>query len=435
MEESNKFKSIPKATYCVDISSENPRVSIFTNGTPFFQTELANATSELRSELASTSNKVIICPPFKSIIVSSLTPPPVSRNKQIKLIPSLLNIQLPFKLEECKFVFNRLGSSFIAQTIPNTELAETIAFATNNNLSSTAIVGYIQQIWEAAIAEAPAWGSESERALCIANENSSLLIIGNKETILSSSAFNNSSAKEIIKRLKLAFNGNLSKVALFLAGSSTNAILKDMREGPALGIVNVAQSPEYFIANACAGSKSSLMYNFITSNKAISTGLGFSQALKQKIGAILLLVSIFTFVASAFIPANTSKIKKANQEYFANSIKQVAGYNIKIKGARAIDEAKSAYNARIDQSIINAEQSLIASQMLPKCMQLCKKYGVTLGFVSLDQNGLTASGSAANRDDINSLVSELNANGIKCVLTEELKENAGRISFQLFPGK
>jgi hypothetical protein len=113
----------------------------------------------------------------------------------------------------------------------------------------------------------------------------------------------------------------------------------------------------------------------------------------------------------------------------------VAGYDIKIKGARAIDEAKSAYNARIDQSIINAEQSLIASQMLPKCMQLCKKYGITLGFVSLDQNGLIASGSAANRDDINSLVSELNANGIKCVQTEELKENAGRISFQLFPAK
>lgn len=435
MEESNKFKSIPKATYCVDFSTEKPRVAIYSNGVPFFQTELASATPDLCSTLALQSSNVIICPPFNSIIVSPLTPPPISQSKQAKLVPSLLNIQLPFKLEDCKFVFDRLGPSFIAQTIRNKELAVTIALAIKNKLPPTNIVGYIQLLWEAAKLEAPAWGFESERALCIANENSSLLIIGNNETIISSSAFNNSSAKEIIKRLKLAFKGNLSKVALFLAGDATNSIIKDLRDEPTLGLVNVAESPEYFIANACASSKNVNKFNFIGSSNSIVKEINSFQKLKHRFAIMILCVSIFTFVASAFITANTSKIKKANQEYFANSIKQVAGYNIKIKGARAIDEAKSAYNARIDQSIINAKQSLIASQMLPKCMQLCKKYGITLGFVSLDQNGLIASGSAPNRDDINSLVSELNANGIKCVLTEELKENAGRISFQLFPGK
>ena len=129
------------------------------------------------------------------------------------------------------------------------------------------------------------------------------------------------------------------------------------------------------------------------------------------------------------------KIKEANQQYFNNATKQVAGYDIKIKGARAIDEAKAAYEARVDQSIINAEQSIVTSQKFPKCMELCKKHGVTLGFVSINPKGLTASGSAANVAQVNSLVSELNANGIKCVLTEEPKNNAGRVSFQLFPGK
>lgn len=434
MKESNKFKSIPKATYCVDISSENPRVSIYSNGSPFFQTELANATSELRAALASPSSKVIICPPFKSIIVSPLTPPPVSRSKQAKLIPSLLNIQLPFKLEECKFVFNRLGSSFIAQTIRNTELVEAIAFATKNKIPPITIVGYIQMLWEAAATEAPAWGSESERALCIANENSTLLIIGNKETIISSCTFNKSCTKDIIKRLRLAFNGDISKVALFLAGNSTNAILKNMREAPALGLVNVAESPEYFIANVCAKAKSAQQYNFVA-KKQSATDFGFSQTLKQKLAIMILLVSSITFIVSLFISINTAKIKKTNQEFFENSINLVAGYDVKIKGERAIEVARSSYESRIDQSVINAEQSLIASQMFPMCMELCKKHGVTLGFVSINSNGLTASGSATNRAEVNSLVAELNANGIKCVLTEEPKDNAGRVSFQLFPGK
>lgn len=435
MEKSNKFKSIPKATYCVDLSSENPRVSIYSNGAPFFQTELANATPELRSALALLSSKVILCPPFKSIIVSPLTPPPVARSKQAKLIPSLLNIQLPFKLEECKYVFNRLGSSFIAQTIRNTELAETIAIAGKNKLSPTNIVGYIQLLWEAAIAEAPTWGAETERALCIANENSTLLIIGNNETIISSSAFNNSTAKEIVKRLKLAFKGDISKVALFLAGNASSSVLKDMRDALDFRLINVAQSPEYFIANSCAGAKAIEQYNFIAASRSSTSSIVFSEKLKQKLAAMLLVVGIITFIAAFFINSNTEKIKEANQQYFNNATKQVAGYDIKIKGARAIDEAKAAYEARVDQSIINAEQSIVTSQKFPKCMELCKKHGVTLGFVSINPKGLTASGSAANVAQVNSLVSELNANGIKCVLTEEPKNNAGRVSFQLFPGK
>lgn len=435
MKKNNNFKNIPKATYCIDFSSEKPRVSVFSNGSAFFHTELENASLELRVALAMPSNKVIICPPFKSIILSTLTPPPVSRSKQIKLIPSLLNIQLPFKLEECKYVFNRLGSTFLAQTIRNVDLAETIALAGKNKLSPTNIVGYIQLLWEAAIAEAPTWGAETERALCIANENSTLLIIGNNETIISSSAFNNSTAKEIVKRLKLAFKGDISKVALFLAGNASSSVLKDMRDAPALGLINVAQAPEYFVANSCAGAKAIEQYNFIATSRSSTSGIVFSEKLKKKLAAMFLVVGIITFIATSFVNSNTERIKEANQQYFNDATKQVAGYDIKIKGKRAIDEAKAAYEARVDQSIINAKESIVASQKFPKCMELCKKHGVTLGFVSINSNGLTASGSATNRAEVNSLVSELNANGIKCVLTEEPKDNAGRISFQLFPAK
>lgn len=434
MEYSSNFKSVPKATFSVDLSSENPRVSVYSNGVPFFQTELASASPELRAALASNTSKVIICPPFKSIVVSTLTPPPVARSKQAKLVPSLLNIQLPFKLDECKYVFNRLGTTFVAQTIRNTELAETIALATNNKLIPTNIAGYIQIIWESAITQSPTWSTEAERALCIANKNASLLIIGNKDGIVSTNTFNNSSAKEIIKRLKLAFKGDISKVALFLAGEETSTVLRDMRDVAPLGLINVAESPEYFIANSCAASKNVAQYNFIGKQKS-ALGGDFSASLKQKLASMFLLVGIITFIASFFINSNTDRIKKSNQAYFNNATKQVAGYDIKIKGTRAINEAKAAYENRIDYGIINAEQCTITSKLFPKCMVICKKHGVTLGFISLNSKGLTASGSAPTASAVTSFVNELNANGIKCVLTNTPTSNDGRASFQLFPGK
>ncbi len=436
MEKSKANQTLPNAIYSVDFSSEKPRVVISSNGTIICSSELANASDETHNALANPANKIIVCPPFKSIIISVLNPPPVSTAKQKKLIPSLLNIQLPFKLEECKYVFDKVGSKFIAQTIRNTELAETLSLASKQNIATKSVIGFIQTIWDAAANEAPSWSTESERALCIANNSSTLLVFGNNDTITATSIFNTSSSKEIIKRLKLNFKGDLSKTALFLAGEATSSILRELRDSTSpLGFVNVAKDPDYFVASACATNKNIDKFNFLSNNsKANRWDFMLSDKLKQKFAAMLLLASAFAIMASAIINANTKKIKQANLAQFNKSISQVAGYDVKLKGKRAIDEAKAAFDSRIDFSIINAEQSIITSQLFPKCIELCKKHQITLGFISINPKGVTASGSGPRIESINALVDELNANGIKCVLAGAPIESSGRFSFQLFPG-
>ena len=116
---------------------------------------------------------------------------------------------------------------------------------------------------------------------------------------------------------------------------------------------------------------------------------------------------------------------------FESAVDNLAGYDVKTKGERAVQDARAGLAAQFDAVIVDYRDSVVSSR-LARLAEPAAQAGVTLHHLALDARALTASGTAASVDKAEEFIRLLGDAGFRAVMSEAPKTGPdGSVQFFL----
>ena len=423
----------------LDTTDAVPRIVGLSHGSVVLETALAETAEDLKTVLSDGSSCTAALPPSSSLLVS-LRPPELPESKLEKILPSLLDVQLPFPIAECTYTFVRYGKKQVAHAIRNVDLERHITGLNETGYNPAQIVPPAHAAWMNALSEFPPRSPDEPRAVLIGGSEQTILLSGHGQELAGQSVFKTDAA-EPPRRLRLAFGGIPDGLVCILTGSQHNLIKTALESSSAKldAKIFTAPSPEFFLARALA---------FTTKHDGKNTDSNLRQGAmthpaKSRLARKPLLVLCLTLAASSLLilaVAVSALCHAKNQEAKAKAmlertLNEVAGYPIKTKGERAIQDARAGMAVTIDREVANYLSAAVSAK-LPVLAQLCTQHGIKLHYLAIEAGNLTASGSAASKAAVDAFVKSLNGAGINTAISEEPKAVAdGSVTFFIHTAK
>ena len=418
---------LPEGRIGVDMSDSAVRVFVFAKGKPC-EADFSAVRESLPAAFASGAD-VRVCAPLRSVVTEFLTPPPMPRSRQEKILPSLLDVKLPFPADKARSVFSFTDDGHVvAETVRDSDMDEILEKCGELGMNPEAVVPPVSAFWEQAGREAPEWASAARRILCVAGEVSSLIIFGDSSGIRSCSVFGSSSG-EAPRRARLSAGGGLDGAAVFLSGARSAEAERDFTASRTGAKVMCAASPEFFGARAaayaaCPGSnlRTGPYVHPVVVKRRCNAVLRASAALFMS--GVLMTASGMAYMMKA------RSLRNESSSQLSLMLDTVAGYRVTSKGERALQDARSSFAERAELSVRNAAFSLVSSKFLPDCLDLCASHGIRLEHMDLSLDGLSVSGVAPDRESLEEFVSGVNASGMSAAISDEPAELPdGSVSF------
>ena len=423
----------------IDATDGTLRVAAVAHGTVIFEVTDAKASAELEQALSDGSSCTGALPPASSVLVE-LKIPKLPQSKLDKILPSLLDVQLPFPLADCAYAFIRQGGSCVAHAARRQDVEQQIAALAQWGCNPARIVPPANAAWTQALSEFPPRFPNEPRAVFICDAQQTLLVTG-RGAVLSGQTVFKTEPQDHVRRLKLAFGGLPEGLACILAGPECGLVQKALSE-PVPKIqakLHTADSPAFFLARALAfdakndggptdtNLRTAELTHPVKLRKLKTPVIGLCIALASS-SAVMLALSL-----SAWIHAGNAKDDA--EKHFQEHLDEVAGYPIKTKGERAVRDARDAMAATFNEKVMAFTAAEVSSsvKVIPA---LCRKTGVKLHHISLSTEGLTASGSAASEDEADGFVMALKESGFTATMPERatIRED-GTASFFIYPSK
>ena len=423
----------------LDTTDAIPHIVGISHSSVVLETTLVEATGDLKNVLSDGSSCTAALPPSSTLLVS-LRPPELPESKLEKILPALLDVQLPFPIAECAYTFVRYGKNQVAHAIRNVDLEHQIKALNETGCNPAQIVPAAHSAWMNALSEFPLQSPDEPRAVLIGGSEQTILLSGRGQELASQSVFKTDAA-EPPRRLRLAFGGIPDGLVCILAGSQ-HGLLKTALASSSAKIdakIHTASSPDFFLARALAFTSK---HDEKNTDSNLRQG-AFTHPSKSRLARKPLVVLCLTLAASSvlilavavsalFHAKNRESVAKAALE---STLNEVAGYPIKTKGERAVQDARAGMAVTIDKEVVNYLSASVSSK-LPVLAQLCSQQGIKLHFVAIDAGSLTASGSAASKAAVETFVKDLNEAGVSTAISEEPKANAnGSVTFFIHTAK
>jgi len=290
------------------------------------------------------------------------------------------------------------------------------------------------------LSEFPPARKEAPRALFIAGKQQTVLVSGHGTVVEKQSVFKTGSS-EPAKRLRLAFGGIPDHLVCIVAGDEHQLVATALSaaEVPIVAKIATPQSPSYFLARAlavdCKSSGSAHDANLRTGEFAHAVSSDRNKRPSRYLMAALALSSAAILVASIAALSTTQQAEKTSKTFLQSRLNEIAGYPIRTKGERALQDARNAMPLHLDEAILQHNQNCIPAG-LATTTQLCKQQGIKLQHLSMDANSLTASGVATSADSARQFVNALAAAGMNATLTEAPHAaKDGSFTFFVIPAK
>lgn len=414
------------------------RIAGILHGTVVFEKTNNDASPELKRALSDGS--ACSAPVnLQEALMLRLNTPPLPEDKILRILPSLLDVQLPFPASECSYVFMQTPPHCIAHAVRNSDLENLISSLASLQCNPVRIVPPAVVVWAKAIEEFPPKNSEEPRAVLIANRDYTLMLTGTGQNLSGQSVFK-TSPEEPPRRLRLALGTIPEGIVCICAGDehgTTAESLAQFQKTHRAEIKSV-QSPLFFLARALAADGEVNDATRYDSNLRSGTFLHPAQSRRHaapalRFSAITVVCAAAIAAASLFSLAKANANAEASRNSIQLQINKVAGYKVDAKGSKGIKTALDAAGQNIDNAVVAFANDSIATA-IPAIEPACKKHSVTLHHVFIDSAGLTASGTAPDESTIASFVREINDSRIKTALTEQpVRNEDGSYDFSVYP--
>lgn len=371
-----------------------------------------------------------------SCLLFALQPPDLPESKLVRILPSLLDVQLPLPLSECQHAFTREGKACRAHAIRQSDLAQQLDSLREAGCNPARIVPPAVAAWSQALVEIPPQADDEPRALFLCGAEQTLLVTGRGRLLDRQTVFKTDAA-EFPRRLRLSFSGMPEGLLCLVAGAEHAQASQALRNAPVAGATRVetVRSPEFLLARALAadaaregrGDDANLRtgtFSHPSVNRRQSRHL-------MEIAAVLGLCAAILFPLAGLILARAQREARAAERAFERAVDALAGYDVKTKGERAVQDARAGMATQLDAAVFDYRDR-VASSRLARLAELAAQTGVTLHHLSLDAQALTASGTAASVDKADEFIRLLGDAGFRAVMSEAPKSGAdGAVQFFL----
>ena len=371
-----------------------------------------------------------------SCLLFTLQPPDLPESKLVRILPSLLDVQLPLPLSECQHAFTREGKACRAHAIRQSDLARQLDTLRQAGCDPARIVPPAAAAWSRDLVEFPPQADDEPRALFLCGSAQTLLATGRGRALERQTVFKTDAA-EFPKRLRLSFSGIPENLVCIVAGAGhalASQALRDATSGGATRL-ETARSPEFLLARALAADAAR---EGRWNDANLRTGAFAHPSVTRRqsrpifrLAAALGVCSALLLPLAGLILARAQTEARTAERAFESAVDNLAGYDVKTKGERAVQDARAGLAAQFDAVIVDYRDSVVSSR-LARLAEPAAQAGVTLHHLALDGRTLTASGTAASVDKAEEFIRLLGDAGFRAVLSEAPKAGPdGSVQFFL----
>ncbi len=403
----------PKVCYGVDLCSTEPIVVLAAKKHGRIVWDKVELNSTTLAKAVGDQAVTATCVSARDSLTRRLEAPFSSRKKTLRVLPTLLDIQLPFSIEDCQYEFLDYR-----KTDSGTMEALAVA-ATKDNISSKIVsikeAGFDPEIidieglaaWSQILHETASESSaadEQMRVVLILEGDLSSLTIGRGQSFLNSYGLRAYDTKRVLRLVKAYQAAQDEKVLWFLAGTGAEEIdlvsqWKNELSKHSYQDVDIVKDPSLFLARALAIrtlSAEPLRCNLRGGELTHSRIAEHSHGMQIKFALLLLVTGILLSAGNVFMQRDISARQTSVNKRVKASVDSLAGYHVTAMGAHALSVVKNSIAARksdLKPFLQAFEPSLL--KIIADIADVAKRNDLRLETISLNYDKVSVSGSSA----------------------------------------
>jgi hypothetical protein len=409
-------------------------------------------------------------------IATWISAPFASASKAAKVFPTLLDIQLPFQLDECIYDFTETvrfhnGDTElpVSSTTPQENLSSkkestaSLAVAARkcdveNRLTELADMGINPHVldyeglalWTQLLYEHPQTDSDKNaplRIIVFMRGEEGILVIGRGRYFRTYHKINASTPSAIDRYLRvqinqLGFDPEFSppRIEWFRGGTGFDynqkgTDLKEHIEKNWPGSTTIFNDPETFLARALATRAllpGPMRTNLRTDSLAHTGADAHTNRAQKRSSAIIMFAGILLCCAPIIWEYHIAAQRKAFEKKFAACITEMLGYPAKAKGATALLIAERELENRTQKHnplTQGFRPSLLTDMQL--IVSAINKYDIKTEQLKLTATGFRIKGSATSKTDVKKLTSRFRSLGYNAEITTDDDKNPEKYIFIL----
>jgi hypothetical protein len=399
-----------------------------------------------RAECSRSGTRVATVMPVRDTVLRRIATPLVSRSKALRVLPSILDVQVPFPIEECEYRFYDLRLTeegtfdALAVAARHSDLTRRIAALREAGLDPVALDHEVLALWTRSLKELPAGDAKEPRIVVSLHKSHAVAVIGQGRRILGGHHVRGTDPAAILRVLTPYRRTDMPGNARWCwtgpeATADRVASLFAVLQTAWPGTSTIHESPETFLARAVAArevSTEDLACN-LRDGPLVHPARRSRQVRRSTLAACVTLVCGVLMVAASLAAGWFGTKREADLTTAVGRLTdRLAGYHVTARGEHALKMARTAVEARAEV-LQPFRRQLIDSPaaILPDILESAKRQGLQIETLTLTPRKLAVAGTARVWQSCDDLVMRLEKRGMKTRLERRDARDDLRIPFAL----
>jgi len=407
--------------------------------------------ADLSAASAAGAPPVCACLSAGESLVQWITAPFPSLSKARKVLPTLLDIAMPFSVEDCvvEFLDAHRGEGGRVQALAvaarNVQVAGRLDACRRAGFDPVSLDPEALVLWTQSLRELPAGrdGGQAPRAVLSADPDRFCLVVGKGARPLGAHLFRSLSAQELVRLLSARLGPAASPARWCLCGSLAGdpavrrAVCEELPAEWRAG-VDVHADPRSFVARGLATRAllpGPLRVNLRTGAHAHAVTESRAGKSARAAAALLLAAALAVCAADIFAMARMRAARATVDAEFSALRDRLLGYKLAVKGERAVSVVAAELESRKQKTrpfLAAFSPSLVTRAGM--IMDIAKRDSLRFDSLTITPGSIAVSGTAAGWNGWSGLAAALAAEGYRTNVKPGTAGPDGRVPFAVATG-
>ncbi len=361
---------------------------------------LSKASAGLRCQLKDGRTCAAALPPTEGLAVR-LEPPDLPPAKRRRVLPSLLDLQLPFALHECSYTFIEQPDDTLALAVRQSHLEAELTRLAGLGLNPVRIQPLGWVLWTQALRELPPVDQAEKRVIVWTVPQRWVVATGQGTRFGTVFTVPPEDTAALGRMLQMAFGVETESCRIMCGGVAADAAAARIAGSDVKGgsRAKALEQPEYFLARALAFDAAldrSGQLHLRQEPLQHPAVAGAGECFARRAASLLVVLAILMSGTAAGVRFVAAQREKQLSEALALQFDQLAGYQVTTRGARAVQEVREALEERLDPWVKQL-QFPTTSATLETVLEAADREGIEIGHLAIEQQQPTLSGRAPSQ--------------------------------------